>query len=175
MVPGSSLTASSRFQRAPVVWSTCRVNEVRVEFLREIDRPALCQMLEQSESFPRHQLLGYQRPRRLSSVNTLVAWRGDVIVGMLTGSFDSNLEESGAFDSFEPPPAPHAFLVRLHVHESARGNGVGRALVETYATEAQACGCTFIGGSIDRSSDPTYRRAFFERLGFAIRDLVPCV
>lgn len=100
----------------------------------------------------------------------LVAWHGNEIGGMLSGSFDSDLSQSGAFDSFELPPRPHAFLSRVHVHEQVRGMGIGRALVEAYADEALARGCSFIGGSIDLSSDSTDRRAFFERLGFTIRE-----
>jgi GNAT superfamily N-acetyltransferase len=89
---------------------------------------------------------------------------------MLTGSFDSNFHESGAFDVFVPPTAPHGYLDRIHVRESARRTGIGRALVTAYVEEAAAYGCTFIGGSVDLSSEATDRRAFFERLGFAVRD-----
>jgi len=41
----------------------------------------------------------------------------------------------------------------------------------TYASEAAARGCTFIGGQIDLSSESTGRRDFFVRCGFDIRDL----
>lgn len=135
----------------------------------ETDRPALRRLLEESDDFPQH-LLPYYR-RRGSRYETFVARRAGAIVGVLTGSFDSDFEESGAFASFDLPPAPHAFLDRVHVHESARDAGVGRALIEAYASEAAARGCTFLGGQIDLSSDSTARRAFFERLGFSIRDL----
>lgn len=137
--------------------------------LAENDRPVLCRMLERSDDFPQ-QLLG--RYHRGSSRNaTLIAWSGGEIVGVLTGSFDSDFFESGAFDSFDLPSAPHAFLDRVHVHESARGAGIGHALIQAYAIEAVERGCTFIGGQIDLSSDSTARRGFFERLGFSIRDL----
>jgi GNAT superfamily N-acetyltransferase len=137
--------------------------------MTESDRPALCRMLEGSDDVPQ-QLLGYYR-RGGGRYETLVAWSGAEVVGMLTGSFDSDFFEGGAFDSFDLRTAPHAFLDRVHVHESARGAGVGRALIVTYAVEAVARGCTFIGGSVDLSSDPTARRTFFTRMGFSIRDL----
>lgn len=91
-------------------------------------------------------------------------------MGVLTGSFDSDFFQSGAFDSFELPAPPHAFLDRVHVTELFRGRGAGRALVRAYAEGAATAGCTFIGGSIDLSSDSSARRAFFERCGFSIRD-----
>lgn len=136
--------------------------------MQETSRPALIRMLEDSGDFPK-QLLTYYRPGR-SRYTTFVASREDEIDGVLTGSFDSDFREGGAFSAFELPPAPHAYLDRIHVRGPARGAGVGRALIETFATEASARGCTFIGGSVDLSSDSTARRMFFGRLGFTIRE-----
>ena len=126
-------------------------------------------MLETSVDFPQRLLPFYRGPS--SGGATLVAWIAADIVGVLKGSFDSDFAQSGAFDSFNPPPAPHAFIDRVHVHESARGAGVGRALVRMYVREAHARGCTFVGGQVDLSSDSTARRGFFEDLGFSIRSL----
>lgn len=142
-----------------------------MRLVAEHDRPALCRMLEESNDFPQHLLYLYKRSGGPSRCHTFAAWRDGKIAGMLTGSFDSDFFESGAFDSFELLPAPHALLDRVHVRASARGAGIGRALIQHYATEAAARRCTFIGGSLDLSSDPTGRRAFFERLGFSVRDL----
>ncbi len=142
-------------------------NDVRP--LAEEDRPALCRMLLESTDFPQQLVYLYQRRGGLSRSETFVAWRGPAVVGMLTGSFDSDFHESEAFDSFHLPPAPHAFLDRLHVRASNRGEGIGRALMRHYIAEAAARRCTFIGGSLDVSSDPTSRRAFFERLGLPVR------
>lgn len=125
-------------------------------------------MLESSADFPSDALDSYRRPG--GRYETFVAWRGDAIVGMVTGSYDSDLRESGAFDSFDLPRAPHAFLVRVHVHDDARGSGVGRALITQYVEVAMSRGCTFVGGQIDLSSESTERRVFFERLGFSIRE-----
>ena len=155
--------------RPSAAWSTSTMNNVDVRFAEETDRAALGRMLEASDDFPQTLLQYFRRPS--SRDVTLVAWSGPEIVGVLKGSFDSNFQESGAFDSFNPPPAPHAFLDRVHVHESARGAGVGRALVRKYVEEALARGCTFVGGQVDLSSDSIARRAFFERLGFSIRAL----
>jgi len=127
-------------------------------------------MLEESEDFPQNLLHLYRRGR-FSPYRTFVAWRGDAIAGVLTGSFNADFAEDRNFDSFELPPEPHAFLERVHVRESARGLGVGRALIEMYANEASARGCSFIGGSIDLSSDPTARKAFFGGLGFEVCEL----
>jgi len=127
-------------------------------------------MLLESSDFPQELVYLYQRRGGPCRYETFVAWHGHDLVGMLTGSFDSNFHESGAFDSFDLPPAPHAFLDRLHVLASSRGEGIGRALLRHYAAEAAARRCTFIGGSLDLSSDPTGRRAFFERLGLPVRD-----
>jgi GNAT superfamily N-acetyltransferase len=126
-------------------------------------------MLEGSNDFPQNLLVHYGTGR--SRYRAIGAWMADEIVGVLTGSFDSNFFESGAFDSFDLPTAPHAFLDRVHVHESARGQGAGRALVEEYVRHASGYGCSFVGGQIDLSTESTSRRAFFENLGFTIRDL----
>lgn len=138
-------------------------------FVDEADRLALSRMLESSADFPRQLLRYYQRPE--GRYSTLVAWKGAELVGVLKGSFDSDFSEGGAFESFNPPIAPHAFLERVHVHESARGIGVGRALVTAYVDAAVERACSFVGGQIDLSSDSAARRVFFERLGFSIRKL----
>jgi len=126
-------------------------------------------MLEDSEDFPRESLQTYRLPRSRHLV-VFLAWRGDEVDGMLTGSFDSAFE-SGAFDSFDLPPGPHAFLERVHIRGSARNKGVGRALIEAYAEAASGRGCTFIGGLVDIANEPTMRKAFFRRLGFTICQL----
>jgi GNAT superfamily N-acetyltransferase len=145
------------------------VTGVEARWIEDGDRAPLRGMLEGSSDFPQN-LLVYYGPRR-SRNRVIGAWAADEIIGVLTGSFDSNFFESGAFDSFDLPPAPHAFLDRVHVHESARGRGAGRALVEEYARQATVHGCSFIGGQIDLSSNSTARRAFFENLGFTIREI----
>lgn len=152
------------------VWSTLTVETTQIALLDEGDRPALCDMLESSNDFP-HQLLSHYSRGGLGRHRPLVAKAGSEVIGMLAGSFDSDFSESGTFDSCDLPPAPHAFLDRVHVHESARKSGVGRRLVLEYSALAAVRGCTFIGGSIDISTDSRARRTFFESLGFEIREL----
>lgn len=137
--------------------------------MQENQRSALCQMLEDSRDFPQNLLYLYRR--RQSPYTIFIASRGDGIEGVLTGSFDSDFSSGNSFDSFELPPAPHAFLERIHVRESGRYAGVGRALIKAYADAAFASQCTFIGGSLDLSSDPAARTAFFTGLGFEVRAL----
>lgn len=138
-------------------WSNGSVESHRVRLMDESERPALCRMLEDSKDFPQH-LLYLHRRRGGSGHATLVASCKGEIVGMLTGSFDSDFRLGGAFDSFELPLAPHAFLYSIHVNRSARRAGVGRALLRKYAEEASARGCGFIGGSVDLSNEPTSRK-----------------
>jgi GNAT superfamily N-acetyltransferase len=54
----------------------------------------------------------------------------------------------------------------IDVHPNYRRQGVGRALLREYTTAAEAAGCTFIGGSIDLSTDDAGRRTFFAECGF---------
>lgn len=142
------------------------MDSLRIEFLEEADRPAMCRTLEDSGDVALDVLLRHRRPSSLYT--TFVAVRGDAIEGMLTGSFDSNVAESGAFESYELPVAPHAFLDRIHVHSAVRHAGVGGALISAYAAEAAERGCTFIAGTIDVSSDPTARIMFFKQCGFRV-------
>jgi GNAT superfamily N-acetyltransferase len=144
------------------------VGVTHVEILVEADRTNLCGMLAESSDFPYHLLDLYRRGRNRDV--TFVAWREGKIDGVLTGSFDLDLTGIEDFDSFDLPPGPHAFLDRVHVRDSSRGLGVGSVLTDRFAREAAERDCSFIGGSIDRSSDPTTRRVFFERLGFSINE-----
>lgn len=137
-----------------------------MEVLLSVDLPALYRMLEDSDDFPQNLLYLYRRGG--TAHPAFVAWRGNAVEGFLSGSFDADFRGERAFDSFELPTPPHAFLERVHVHPRARNRGVGRALIEEYAAAAVRRGCTFIGGSIDLSSEPTLRRIFFENLGFVV-------
>jgi GNAT superfamily N-acetyltransferase len=161
----TSAVRALRFESGSLV----TVDTTEVRLIVEQDRPALCRMLEESDDFPQELLYLYRRNVRLGPYLTFVALRDYDVVGMLTGSFDSDFFETRAFDPFELPPAPHAFIERVHVRAPARGSGIGRALIQHYATEGAARGCTFVGGSLDLSSDPSGRRTFFERLGFSVR------
>lgn len=139
---------------------------IRVEYLPRADRAALCEMLEDETDFPQHLLYLYHRPS--GPDENLIAWREDRIDGLLTGTFRHDFSDNRDFGGLDLPQSPHALLTRMHVRHAARRHGIGRALVAQFATEANEHGCNFIGGYLDRTSDKTGRRAFFEHLGFTI-------
>lgn len=158
--------------RAAQTTNFCLGGGVRtdVALLTRENREDLCGMLRSCDDFPQELLYLYERDLGTGRDETFVAYRAGEVVGMLSGTFDSDFHESGAFEPFDPPPAPHAFLDRVHIAPRYRRLGIGRRLIKFYADEAAALGCTFIGGSLDLSSDPTERRAFFEQLGFTVRE-----
>ncbi|WP_433673874.1 N-acetyltransferase family protein [Microbacterium gorillae] len=100
----------------------------------------------------------------------LLAWEGDDIVGVITGTFGNDFRDNRAFDSLDLPAGQHAFLTRLYVDKAARGDGIGGRLVRAFAEEAEGHQCTFIAGELDMSSDPRDRTAFFAAHGFTITD-----
>ena len=122
-------------------------------------------MIEASEDFPQTLAYLYRRPGGCNVV--FVAEAAGQILGMIDGTFDSDLDHE-MFDGFPVPDAPHAFITRMHVHESVRSQGVGTGLIWRFAGEAVARRCTFIGGSIGHSSDPGPRRVFFKKCGFDV-------
>ncbi|XPP25639.1 MAG: GNAT family N-acetyltransferase [Leucobacter sp.] len=138
----------------------------QIEYLKRADRRELIEMLEGEKDFPQNLLYLYRRSS--GPEENLVAWREGRIDGLLTGSFRADFSDNREFSDFTLPPLPHALLTRVHVRHAARKHGVGRALVAEFAAEAVEHRCGFIGGLLDRTSDPTGRRAFFERLGFAV-------
>lgn len=99
-----------------------------------------------------------------------VAWHDQDIVGVISGTFAFDYRDNGSFDSFDLPTGPHAFLTRLYVRQPARRRRVGFDLVRAFAEEAEARRCTYVVGSLDLSSDPRARTAFFVAVGFDIAD-----
>ena len=138
---------------------------IRVEFLAYADRAALCEMLEDEEGFPQELLYLYQRPS--GPDENLLAWRGDEVCGLLTGTFRHDFSDNHDFSGFGLPQTPHALLTRLHVRGSTRRRGIGKALVARFAAEV-VDDCAFIGGYLDGTSDRAGRRAFFRELGFVV-------
>ncbi|WP_166391771.1 GNAT family N-acetyltransferase [Nocardioides ochotonae] len=143
--------------------------DITINLLSEADRPLLLEMLHSSSDYPDTAVGLYRRPS--SRTKIFVAWSDGELVGMLSGGFDSDLAQGGGFDSFDLPPPPQAFLDRMHVHEDFREYGVGTRLLQAYVEEAIRRRCTFVGGQLDLSSDPTQRRRYFEERGFTVRDL----
>lgn len=138
----------------------------RIEPLMRGDRAALCRILMDEDDFPQNLLYLYGRPA--GPGENFLAWRGDRIHGLLTGVFRHDFANDSDFDGFDYPPAPHAWLSRLHVIGGARREKIGRDLVVEFAAEALERGCSFAGGSLDSTSDQAGRRAFFRQLGFTV-------
>jgi GNAT superfamily N-acetyltransferase len=122
-------------------------------------------MIEASEDFPHTLTYQYRRPGGCNV--TFVAAAAGQILGMIDGTFDSDLDRK-TFKGLHFPNPPHAFIVRMHVHESVRSRGIGTELMWWFADEAIERLCTYIGASIDLSSDPGPRRNFFRRCGFDV-------
>ncbi|MHC1724301.1 MAG: GNAT family N-acetyltransferase [Aminipila sp.] len=55
-------------------------------------------------------------------------------------------------------------LQSLHVHESNRGNGIGRQLVSEHIQWMKKMNCKVIGVNVSQENDPTI--AFYKKLGF---------
>lgn len=143
-----------------------------VEILKEQDRPALAQMLEDAGDLDPGTIAMYRIRRALSDV-MLVAWVDDDLIGMLNASYSADFHGMPDFESFDLPRRPHAFMDRIHVHPAVRRSGVGQALIDAFIRTAKDHTCTFAGGLVDANSDPTGRIEFFERLGFEVHGHPP--
>lgn len=143
------------------MWSNDPVKDIKIRPLGRVDLKTLLEVLDD----PKLDHL-YGIP---SSYGTkFAAWQRGRPVGLLHVNFNSDFHENDVWQVFNIPPAPHAYLIRAQVEEASRGAGIGRALIGFLAEEAEARGCTFIGGMLDWSSDPQARRRFFQRCGFTI-------
>ncbi|MGV1005691.1 MAG: GNAT family N-acetyltransferase [Candidatus Nanopelagicales bacterium] len=143
-----------------------------VEILREQDRPALIHMLEDAGDLD-PSTIGMYRIRRAMPDVMLVAWVDGNLVGMFNTSCKADFHGMPDFESFDLPPRPHAFMDRIHVHPAVRRGRVGQALVDAFIRTANDHACTFAGGHVDATSDPTGRIEFFERLGFEVHGHPP--
>jgi GNAT superfamily N-acetyltransferase len=144
------------------------MNSPRIEILNEQERPELVRMLEDSGDLDLRTVDLYRIGRAMSDV-TLVAWVDGSVVGMLNASYNADFRGMPPFELFDLPRRPHAFLDRIHVHPAGRRARIGRELVDAFVLKAEEHACTFAGGHIDATSDPTVRIEFFEGLGFEIR------
>jgi GNAT superfamily N-acetyltransferase len=141
--------------------------QAHVEVLQEQDRPALVHMLEDAGDLDPGTIGMYRIRRALPDV-MLVAWVDNNLVGMFNASYSADFHTMPAFESFDLPQRPHAFMDRIHVHPVARRCRVGEALVDAFVQTARDQSCTFAGGHVDATSDPTGRIEFFTRLGFEV-------
>jgi GNAT superfamily N-acetyltransferase len=66
-------------------------------------------------------------------------------------------------------PDPEGFVTELFVKSSARGHGVGAALLETFITEARQRGCTRLSLLNNRHRE-SYQRGFYRKHGWQERE-----
>lgn len=92
----------------------------------------------------------------------------DQIDGVMTFSFGLDFTDNHSYRLLDLPASPHAVIHRIFVRVSERGRGVGPRLIRELAQEAVARGCTFIVGSLDRTSEVAERRRFFSKVGFTV-------
>jgi GNAT superfamily N-acetyltransferase len=148
------------------MWSAGDMTLVRIEPLQTMDRPAVVKMLGEDRE------LGMSVPASYDSANLWdrdwVAWDGDQIIGLLTGTFGLEFSDSHFYGHFDLPRKPHALVHRIFTRVSERGNGVGPQLLAFFAQSAIENNCTFIVGALDLDGYLPLRRRFFKRFGFAI-------
>ena len=65
-------------------------------------------------------------------------------------------------------PAPEGYVSELFVHDSARGQGLGRRLLQTIEAEAQARGCSRLS-LINFRHRESYKRRFYVKAGWEER------
>ena len=66
-------------------------------------------------------------------------------------------------------PGPEGFVTELFVKESARGLGVGAALLEAFIAEGKQRGCTRLSLLNNRQRE-SYRRGFYSKQGWQERE-----
>lgn len=66
-------------------------------------------------------------------------------------------------------PGPEGFVTELFVRSSARGQGVGAALLETFIAEGRQRGCTRLSLLNNRRRE-SYRRGFYSKQGWQERE-----
>jgi ribosomal protein S18 acetylase RimI-like enzyme len=149
-------------------WITTR----RVDYRNAVDRAALCEMLNVYAQDP----MGGGAPVAAQPLARLcddlaarpfafsfLAWRGDVAVG-LANCFEG-------YSTFKAQP-----LVNIHdiaVHPSARGQGVGQALLQAVQQEAHTRGACKI--TLEVLTGNAVALKSYARFGFAAYALDPAV
>ncbi|WP_181157383.1 GNAT family N-acetyltransferase [Microbacterium sp. MYb62] len=133
--------------------------------LDEPERPALVAMLAQEHAAG---WLVDQLRRRSPSFDDFAVWSDGAPVGALRGNTRTSFAGNNAFDEFELPRGPHAFLSGIFIATQARGTDAAALLVRSFVLAAEERGATFIAGTMDRSFDGGVRRGFFEKCGFVI-------
>jgi GNAT superfamily N-acetyltransferase len=125
-------------------------------------------MLTESEDFPQNLVYLY-RNKPVDGTTFIAERLGDgTIVGMLTGTFATDLFDRRDYEDFDLPPLPHSVVERIFVPLSERRNHIGSALLSRYLEEASRRGCTFIGGALDIGPGLADRKRFFAEYGFDV-------
>lgn len=149
-----------------LMWCAGLVSSASIQLLSAVGRPRVVEMLREDPDID-SSIADFYASRRTWDED-YVAWTHDRAVAMMTASFGLDFTDQHSYRLLDLPDAPHALLHRLFVRASERYTGVGTALLRHLAEEATARGCTYVVGYLDRTSDQTNRRRFFERRGFSI-------
>lgn len=99
----------------------------------------------------------YERGLTASNQRYFVAVDNGLIVGFVSLSFRNSLWQEGLLANID----------ELVVDDSARGQGIGKSLVEYVTDQARKIGCTRI--ELDSAFHRTDAHAFYEHLGFEQR------
>ena len=94
---------------------------------------------------------------------TIVAVKGDALLGAVEGRFDAGEYPEGCL--LADAQSPRAWIDRIGVLPSAHRLGIGTSLVRAFAEAAESSGCHHVALMIDESTDRTVRIEFFKQCG----------
>lgn len=145
------------------MWCDQNMDHLEARPLTEAERPALIAMFAHVRAAG---WLADQLRRPSPSYDDFAVWSNGDPVGALRGSTRSWFNGNKAFDEFQLPRGPHAFLSGIYIVEEARGTTAATTLVESFVLAAHQRGATFVAGTMDLRADGGVRRGFFEKCGF---------
>jgi GNAT superfamily N-acetyltransferase len=93
----------------------------------------------------------------------LVAVIDRKVVGFLEGTFKQEFSQDWRLPEHV---GQQAWIFQLLVHSAYRRTGVGSQIVQKFASEAQAEGCTHVGLMVNPNKPTLTRESFFTSLGF---------
>lgn len=126
---------------------------------RAVDTPDVVRLMKQLEAFAHGQVGPGVEGRfkfmlTLSNFNVCVAQEDDQVIGLITASLRPTLWHAG----------PVALIDELIVDQTARGRGVGRALIDAIVVWARKRGASEIEVSTEKDNEPA--QAYYLRQGF---------
>lgn len=145
---------------------------------RESDRGALVRLLEELQDVlipldplkKLRRLPSYGQDACIELLKNVATHHGEIVVADspegIIGFIAGIQEESDALPSEWVPSSP-ARILELHVSESARGKGVGSALMEKMVTLFRAQGCDLVRVGVLATNAAA--RAFYEKNGYGDR------